>query len=142
MRRPPRDPQEALLSWRFLQGVLGYGCLITASTMLAFLWALDDPSRRTTMSFMTLALAQIFHLGNARSHEPVLRLARSIANPYALGAAVLSVGLQLAAIYIDPLAALLRVERLTAGDWTVVLFLSVIPALFGQTLKLRRAASV
>jgi hypothetical protein len=59
MRRPPRDPEEAILSRGFLISVLAYGLLITASTLAAFVWALDHAAERaSTMAFMTLALAQ------------------------------------------------------------------------------------
>jgi Ca2+-transporting ATPase len=139
MSRPPRNPQEALLSPSFLASVLGYGLLITASTIAAFVWAMDNPTRATTVSLMTLALAQIFHLGNARSLDPVLHPTRIAANPYALGAVVLSIGLQLAAMYVDPLAVLLHVERLRLTEWAVVVGLSTVPALVGQAIKLGRA---
>src|SRR5690606_28414807 len=74
MRRPPRDPQEAILSARFVRAISLYALLITAVTLAAFLWALGggDPARAITVAFMTLALAQTFHLGNARGTEPVL----------------------------------------------------------------------
>ena len=73
MRRPPHDPEEAILSREFLTSVLTFGVLITLSTLAAFVWALDRaPERAPTMAFMTLALAQIAHLGNARSRGPVL----------------------------------------------------------------------
>jgi hypothetical protein len=41
---------------------------------------------------MTLALAQTFHLGNARSAEASLSLRRFAANRYALAAVAVSVG--------------------------------------------------
>jgi Ca2+-transporting ATPase len=139
MKRPPRDPQEALLSRRFLGTVLFYGLLITASTLAAFLWALRaDASRATTVSFMTLALAQVWHLGNARGRLSMLLPARAAANPYALGAVALSVGLQVLAVSFDPLARVLRLAALGAGDWAVVLGLSAVPALVGQGIRLVR----
>ncbi len=85
MRRPPQNPQDAILSRQFLTRVFGYGLLITLSTLAAFLWALRHaPAAAPTVAFMTLALAQIAHLGNARSRGPVLRLRRALANPHAI----------------------------------------------------------
>ena len=40
MRRPPRDPDEAVLSGTFLGSIFGYAALITLSTLGAYLWAL------------------------------------------------------------------------------------------------------
>ena len=140
MRRPPHDPEEAILSREFLTSVLTFGVLITLSTLAAFVWALDRaPERAPTMAFMTLALAQIAHLGNARSRGPVLRLGRALANPYALAGAGLAVLLQVLAVVVDPLARILRVTPLEPVEWLVVVGLASIPAISGQALKLYRS---
>lgn len=140
MRRPPRDPGAAILSRRFLLGVGFYGGMMTAVTLAAFLWGLraGDPVLATTLSFMTLSLAQILHLGNARSHGAVLGLRAATANRFALGAVALTVGLQLLAVYLPPLQRLLGVVPLGVAEWMVVLSLSAAPALVGQLLKWRR----
>ncbi len=140
MSRPPRDPQEAILSRTFLANILAYGGLITASTLGAFVWALSrEPLRATTISFMTLALAQILHLGNARSVGAVLHPRRAAANRYALAGVTLSVGLQIAAVTLDPLARLLTVEPLGFAEWIVVGACSAVPAVTGQVVKLQRS---
>jgi Ca2+-transporting ATPase len=137
MRRPPRDPQAAILSRPFLAGIMFYGALITVSSLAAYAWALwARPGDAKTVAFMTLAFAQTFHLGNARSTEAVLKPARVVANRYALGAVVLSLGLQLVAMYVEPLARILHVTVLDVQAWGVVLALAVIPAVVGQALKL------
>ena len=139
MQRPPRSPEEAILSKPFLLRILLYGALITLSTIAAFLWALANaPHQATTMAFMTLALAQIAHLGNARRASPVLDPQSAAANPYALGAVALSLGLQAATLYVDPLPRLLRVMPLSSGEWLVVLCLAAVPALVGQAVKIWR----
>jgi Ca2+-transporting ATPase len=140
MRRPPRHPQEAILSRAFLANVLGYGLLITTSTLAAFLWGLNHSAgRASTLAFMTLALAQIAHLGNARSADPVTSPERAVANPYALAGVAVSVVLQLATLMVEPLARILRVEPLAAMDWLVVLAGAAFPAVAGQALKYFRA---
>lgn len=123
----------------FLLRILLYGALITASTIAAFVWGLAYASAQaTTLAFTTLALAQIAHLGNARSARTVLAAGCAVANPYALGAVALSVGLQTAALYVDPLPRLLRVSPLTGGEWLVVLVLAAVPILVGQVVKIWR----
>lgn len=139
MRRPPRKPQEAILSRPFLLRILMYGAFITASTMGAFAWGLaSSQARATTMAFMTLALAQIAHLGNARSIRPVFDSRSAAANPYAIGAVALSTGLQVATMYVDPLPRLLRVTPLDANEWLVVVACALVPAVLGQALKVWR----
>jgi Ca2+-transporting ATPase len=139
MNRPPRNPQEAILSRRFLTNILVYASLITACVLGAFLWAHEEmPERAVTVTFMTLALAQIFHLVNARAGS-VMSLAWFVGNRYAVGAIVLSVGLQFAAMYVEPLARTLRVVPLGPQQWAVVLAVSALPAIVGQGLRIARA---
>lgn len=144
MRRPPREPDAAILSHRFLRAMAWYASLITAATLLAYAWALGDggEGRAGTVAFMTLALAQLFHLGNARSREPVLAWRRVVANPWALGAVPLVVSLQLATVYWPALASVLGTVRLEAEDWIAIVPLALAPALVGQltrSLQARRA---
>jgi len=136
MTRPPRDPQAAILSRSFLGSIMFYGVLITASTLAAFFWSVaEDPGRAPSVAFMTLAFAQTFHLGNARSAEAVLSPRRIGANRYALVAVTSALGLQVSAMYVEPLAAVLQVVPLRPDQWIVVLVSSAFPAIVGQTLK-------
>jgi Ca2+-transporting ATPase len=136
MKRPPRRPDEALLSRRFLGSMAFYSLLITAVTLAAFVLTLDDSAERArTVAFMTLTFAQIFHLGNARSVGPVVAFHRAIANRYAVGALVLSVALQVAAFAVPPVADVLRLRPLSGEDVLLIAGLSAIPAVIGQIIK-------
>jgi P-type Ca2+ transporter type 2C len=135
MARPPRQPQEAILSRPFLVRVFAYASLITISTLAAFLWALQtSAAHASTVAFMTLALAQTAHLGNARSERHVLLPGRAAANPFALAGAAISVALQITAALLPPLAALLHVTPLGAADWIVIISLALVPAVLGQAV--------
>jgi Ca2+-transporting ATPase len=137
MQRPPRDPKQAILSRRFVGRVVFYAGLITASTLGAFGWALAySPSDAVTIAFMTLSLAQIWHLGNARSRRPVLAGRLMFANPYAVGAVVLAVLLQVGIVWVPMLAAVLHLTSLSALEWGIVLGFSLISAVVGQAARL------
>ncbi|MEX2049601.1 MAG: HAD-IC family P-type ATPase, partial [Gemmatimonadota bacterium] len=144
MRRPPRESDASLLSARFLAAILWYAALITAATLAAYLWGLaaGNEARAITIAFMTLALAQLLHLGNARSRGPVLSWRRIVANPWALGAVALVLALQAAAVYWPPLARLLRTVPLGATDWLVILALAAIPAIIGQVTQVVQGRKV
>jgi Ca2+-transporting ATPase len=133
MRQPPRDPREAILSGRMLRAVAIYGALIAAVTIVAF--AVGG----TTPAFMTLALAQILHLGNARSSGPVLAPGPAFANPAAVGAALLAIGLQLLTVFYEPLARVLQVTPLSGREWLLVAGLGAVPAVLGQAAKALRS---
>jgi Ca2+-transporting ATPase len=132
MRQPPRDPGEAILSADMLRAIVLYAALIASVTVVAF--ALGG----TTCAFMTLALAQILHLGNARSAGPVLSPRSALANRAAVAAVLLAAGLQLLAAFFAPLARVLRVTPLTGREWALVLVLGATPAILGQIAKALR----
>jgi Ca2+-transporting ATPase len=138
MKRPPRDPDEAVLSRPFLNSIGAHASLIAVSTLGAFLIALERGSQETavTIAFVTLALAQGFHLGNARSAGAVLALHRVKANLWALGAVGLVIVLQLIALYTPGLARVLDVVPLSLADWAIVLPASLLPAIVGQLVRL------
>lgn len=137
MRVPPRDPREALLSRGFLSRILLYSLLITAATLGAFVWALSTlPHAATTVAFMTLSLAQVFHLGNARSAGDVVHLSGAIANKWALAGAAVAIALQLLAIGLAPLREILDLVPLDRTAWMVVIGCSAAPAVIGQVIKL------
>ncbi|HEY8469314.1 MAG TPA: cation-translocating P-type ATPase C-terminal domain-containing protein, partial [Longimicrobiales bacterium] len=140
MDRPPRDPHAAILSARFLRAIAFYATLITAPALAAFLWGLDGAESEAyarTLCFMTLAFGQVFHLGNARSPGAVIQPRLAVRNPYALGAVGITLALQFLAVHFGPLAAVLETTRLSPVDWLAVLGLALIPAVIGQTLKMR-----
>ncbi|HSK19468.1 MAG TPA: HAD-IC family P-type ATPase [Longimicrobiales bacterium] len=143
MTRPPYDPQKAIMSAAFLRRIAFYGALITGVTLAAFVIALrgagTDLPTGITIAFMTLALAQTFHLANARGGGPALGWRRIISNRWALGAALLTVALQFLAVYLAPLARLLGVVPLAPRDWLIVLPLAALPAVIGQVIALAQA---
>ncbi|HSL70830.1 MAG TPA: HAD-IC family P-type ATPase, partial [Longimicrobiales bacterium] len=142
MQRGPRDPGAAILSRRFALLIVGYGALLAAATLVVLLWGLwrgEEPATLATYGFMTLALVQVIHVGNARSRFAVLSPRRIVANPYAIGALVLVVVLQLAAIYWPPLARVLSTVRPEPAAWIVIVAAALSVGVIGQALKVVEA---
>lgn len=140
MRDPPRDPRGAILSGGFLGRIGFYGGLITACTLAAYVIALRtlDEAHARTVAFQTLSLAQVFHLGNARSDSPVLSRRAIGANKWALAAVFGVVTLQLAAAYVPPLPTVLRLAVPGVRDWLLIAPFALAPAIIGQWLKVMR----
>jgi Ca2+-transporting ATPase len=119
--------------------VSAYGVVITGATLGVFVWGLEvrelDTEHAVTLAFMTLALAQLLHVFNARSTGPVLWNRRFFQNPWVWGAIGLTVGLQLMAVYLPLLSDALHTRPLTWDDWQVVLAVSAIPLAVGQARK-------
>jgi len=141
MRQPPRDPREAVLTRRHWLSIIGYGALIAAATLGAFglglAWLGLGEAEAVTMSFLTLALAQLWHVFNMR--DPGTALLRNVVtrNPYVWAALVLCIVLIALAYALPPLAQVLRLAPLDGTAWTVVVAMSTSPWLLGQALKFR-----
>jgi Ca2+-transporting ATPase len=138
MQRPPRDPQEAILSPMFVGSILVYAGMITVVTLGAYWSALRSvPDHASTIAFMTLAFAQVGHLGNARSDRDVLAPRRAAANGFALLGVAIALGLQLLTT-AAPFARILDIAALDTREWLSVVAWAALPAVIGQLTKLMR----
>lgn len=95
-----------------------------------------DAMQRSPRNPKAAILSPAFLIEVAITHH-VLSPSAALANRFALGAVVLSVLLQLAAIYVEPVALALRVVPLGPVEWVVVLACSAVPAVIGQAGRLR-----
>jgi Ca2+-transporting ATPase len=120
MRRPPRPPAESVLGAGLWKRILRIAVLITAVTLAVAIWGLMSGREWQTMAFLTLGTMQlgaaIALRGRPGTWENPLLLV-------AVGAAWL---LQLAAVYVPPLAALLGTRPLPLVDLAVVTGLSLL----------------
>jgi Ca2+-transporting ATPase len=143
LRRPPRDPREPLLGtpqWLF---IAGYGTLLTASTLAGLIvgaYGLElEGDALVTVSFLTLAFAQLWHVFNTRGpRSPVFRNAVT-RNPYVWMAVALCTAILLLALYVQPLAAVLRIVPPDLAGWTLIVGASMAPLLVGMLIGAFRA---
>jgi hypothetical protein len=77
---------------------------------------------------------------HALDTEEVLRRQGTVANTYALAAVALSLALQIVAVQFAPLAAVLDLTPLAAGEWALAVGLGAVPAVVGQALKSARTS--
>lgn len=139
MKAPPRDPKEPLLSRRRWLGIAGYGAVITISVLGALLYAIHGlgygSEQAVSVSFLTLAFAQLFHVFNMRDKGSALINNEITRNPYVWGALGLCSLLIAAAVYVKPLADVMNIIPPDADGWTLVFVMSVLPVVTGQALK-------
>jgi Ca2+-transporting ATPase len=140
MDAPPRDPGESLLPLRLWGAIAAYGSTITISTLTAFVVAIEvlnlDATAAVTVSFLTLALAQLWHVFNMRNRHSRLLRNEITRNRYVWGALVLCVGLILAAVYLPGLSGILRLSAPPLAGWGIALGLSFLPLILGQIAKM------
>jgi Ca2+-transporting ATPase len=121
MHRPPRDPAEALVTWRFGRRMLAEGAWLAAGVLSAYLWVIwqTGPGHRaTTMAFMALVLIHPFQAMNCRSQY--FGWWRLPSNPLIWVALVTLIVLQWLSISLPALSRLLGTVPLGPADWLVL----------------------
>lgn len=139
MDAPPRKSGEHLVTGKHWALAGAYGLLIAVCVLAAFWLALDryglSEGRAVTVSFLTLAFARVLHTFNMRdpgSHVIVNEVTR---NPFVWAALGLCGALIAAALFVPPLAEILRVHEPGRTGWILILAGSATPFLVIQTGK-------
>jgi Ca2+-transporting ATPase len=142
MKQAPRNPRESLLPPRFLVLIAGQGMLLAGATLLAFQIGMtwhgvdgEGVRRATTIAFMTLALAQVFHAFNTRSRTESIFTRQIFTNRWLWAAVVGCVGLQLAAVYLPLLQRVLGTVAPSPAEWALVAACSLAPIVVVELAK-------
>ena len=124
MARPPRDPDEPILSGALLWRIGFVSVLIAAAALQLFQWQLDwgrPPAVARTIAVNTLVAGQVFYLFNSRYlRRSSLSVRRLFKNKYALLAGGILLVLQMGFTYLPFLQTLFGTAPLTATDWGVL----------------------
>ncbi len=144
MQQPPRDPKEPVLTAGHWWAVFGYGGLLTVPVLASFWIAVSvlglDSQKAVTVSFMTLAFAQLWHLFNMRGTDSGLVRNEVTTNPYVWAALVFCVLLLLGAVYLPVVSTVLVLSGPGFWGWLVIVAMSLVPLLAGQVFKALRGS--
>jgi Ca2+-transporting ATPase len=141
MQRPPRPPDERVITRRRGLRILYHGALNGAAAAAAFYAVYRGneanlPTARTA-AFATLAFAQLCFSFACRSERYTLPQLGFFSNPWLLGALAVSALLQLVVLTVPLLQPLFKVEPLAfAWQWIMIALLSLTPVTFVETAKL------
>lgn len=139
MEHSPRDPKEPILGRQHWLRIVFYGIVFTASVLgalvLAEQWLGLGTGQAVTVSFLTLAFAQLWHVFNMRAQDAGVFRNAITRNPYVWGALALCTGLILLAVYVPGVSAVLGVQAPGAAGWALVLGMSLVPLVLGQGIK-------
>jgi Ca2+-transporting ATPase len=139
LERPPRDPSKPIITRSLWDEIAGHGLSITAATLGAMLFASHrmgvEGSALITVSFLTLAFAQLWNVFNMRDPRAAIFINDVTRNPFVWAALAGCSVLLLAAVYIPALAGILSLTPPTAELWMLIAAASVTPALVGQIGK-------
>jgi len=144
MKRPPRAADEPVVAVRHWIAIVAHGAVMTASVLTAFAVALGpldlSATGAVTVSFLTLAFCQLWHVLNMRREHSGVFVNEITRNRWVWAALALCTFIMLAAVYFAPLANVLHVEPPTASAWGLVAGMSLVPLVVGQLAKVVRTA--
>ncbi|NIP30223.1 MAG: HAD-IC family P-type ATPase [Candidatus Dadabacteria bacterium] len=140
MKKQPRASEQPILSRQNWISIGIYGLIITLmvliSLSISLYWFEYDKKQAVTISFLTLAFAQLWHVFNMRDKGSSFISNDIIKNPYIWGALALCTVLIIAAIYLPGLAEVLSVVSPPMKGWALVIIMSIVPLVIGQILRL------
>ncbi|MFW5744960.1 MAG: cation-translocating P-type ATPase [Spirochaetota bacterium] len=139
MHHPPRDPESSVLERRHWLALVAFSALIAAAVFAAFLVALGPLSTgeegAVTVSFLTLAFAQVWHVFNMRGDRSGLLRNDITGNPWVWGAAALCLGLVVGAATLPGVSRVLSLAPVGRDGWLLALGASFVPLLFGPVAR-------
>ncbi len=125
MNRPPRDPNEPILTRGAKHFLILVGIIMCIGTLGVFWWGLADGlDKARTLAFTTLVIYEMFNVINCRSLKYSMFRIGIFSNRkliYAIGVSVL---LQLLVIYVPAIQVGFRTVALGLFDWVVILAVS------------------
>ncbi|TDE35110.1 cation-translocating P-type ATPase, partial [Antarcticimicrobium sediminis] len=141
MRQPPRDPAEQILDGRrwILIAVLGGAITVTVLTAfwLALHWLMLPTEAAVTVSFLTLALAQLWNVFNVRMPGGGLFVNEVTRNGWVWGAIALCLAMISAVFWIPGLSEILNLPDPGLPGLVLAFGGSVAPLLIGQIVNRR-----
>jgi magnesium-transporting ATPase (P-type) len=148
MRRPPRHPDEPLLSRFVVWRISFVSAIVVAGTFGLFIEARDAGyplAEARSLAVNTLVMFEAFYLLNVRHIlAPTFTLGGLFGNRIAVGAVATVFGLQLLITYLPAMNALFGTAPLDAVDWLLVIGVAalIVPLVEIEKAILRRRHGV
>ena len=138
MKEKPRESAESILTGNHWKMIGVYSLIITVSVLGAFMvgmyWLEVGTGGAVTMSFLTLALSQLWHVFNMRDVHTGILSNSVTKNKWIWGALSLCIILLLIAVYTPVLSDIMSLLPPSPAMWGIILFTSFIPLMAGQAL--------
>ncbi len=139
MERPPRKPDEPLITKARAWMLLTQGGFIALCSLAAFLFVLiveeAGIERARTATLATLACSQLFHAFSCRNLKESLFRLGVFSNPQLIYSTFASFLLQMMIIYVPFLQTIFKTQALSLQDLTVILIFSSLPFWIMEIIK-------
>ena len=140
MQRPPRAPNESVVTRKRAFLMLSQGAFIAFCSLLAFVFVLfiekEGIVRARTAAFIVLSCSQLFHSFNCRNLDISLFKIGVFSNIQLVLACGISFSLQMLAVYAPFLQRVFKTEALGVFDWVLVILISSFPLWAMEAIKL------
>ena len=140
MNSSPRNPKESLFAGKMGKLLILNGVLIGATTLFAFVlgeYLYPDSLRHAqTMAFVVLSVSQLFYSLSMRSENKSIFQVGIFTNKWLILSVALGILIQFTIITIPFTATIFKVYSLTFKDWGIVIFISLIPFIINELLKI------
>jgi Ca2+-transporting ATPase len=140
MSRPPRKPDEPVVTRKNAFLMLWQGAFIALCSLLAFSLVLfvekESLGRARTAAFIVLACAQLFHSFNCRDSKRSIFEIGFLTNKKLIFAVLISFSLQMLVVYQPFLQTIFKTEPLGMLDWCLVVLISSFPLWAMEIVKI------
>jgi Ca2+-transporting ATPase len=139
MRAPPRKPGTPILGMSGLALIIAFGLYTgTASLILFYTFLPVDPALANTMAFTAMVVFEKVSVFAFRSlKSPVSRIGWA-SNPVLLLALILTLGLQVAAVYLPFFQTILHTVPLDGSNWLWIVGFALPLVVLPEVVKLLR----
>ncbi|MCX5679619.1 MAG: cation-translocating P-type ATPase, partial [Candidatus Omnitrophica bacterium] len=131
MKRPPRKPNESVVTKPMVFSMLIQGSFIAFCSLLAFVLVLfvenEGIGRARTATFIVLACSQLFHSFNCRSATESIFKLGLWTNKKLIAACGISFLLQISAVCVPFMQKVFKTEPLGLFNWIMVIMISSLP---------------
>ncbi|HEC68067.1 MAG TPA: HAD family hydrolase, partial [Candidatus Desulfofervidus auxilii] len=141
MHRPPRDPQQPILSKKVFLIILAIGIWMGVTTIFSFSHYLGSEnmlSKARTIAFTGIIIFEKINVFNFRSFRFNLWDIGFFSNPFLIIAWLITVSLQIMVVYFPPLQHILHTVPLNLADWGLIFILGIPILIAGEIFKFLR----
>lgn len=137
MNEPPRDAKQSIFAGGVGVSILYQGVTLMILTCAAFMIGYQDsPLAATTMAFVTLSIAQIFHSFNIKNGNGTIFSKKTLDNKTMLIGLVVPILLAILIVHCAPLANLFNVQALTLYEWGTAIGLAFCINIVDEIVKI------
>ena len=137
MERPPISPKTRILNMPALFVILSLGILVAMGTLFFFHHFIEiSIEKARTMAFTGIVILEMVNIWNFRSLRMPLTKVGLFSNPWFIWAWLLSIGLQIAVVYVPFMQKMFHTVALSLNDWLFMIIISLPIFVIPEIIKL------